>query len=147
MGKQKKASGTPKLKILTVEAVQWRINNQQGRWEAFGITLKDLKTEKTQVILRDRKCQFPGCLRKLEYFIVKQEGDKAYLSPICHQILGPGNTKRMPLTIDHKLARCLGGPDTMDNEWLMCEQHNQAKGRLEGSIYKILIGVNPGSHI
>jgi len=46
----------------------------------------------------------------------------------------------MQMTIDHKIARCLGGKNDKSNIWVMCKKHNHYKAQIEHILFQICGG-------
>lgn len=121
-----------KEKILLPASVKWRRGraNKKTGWSAFGKPVLGLATIRMTVFIRDMKCQYPGCTRNIDYFKVD---DKGGLSAMSYN-----QGKPMSMTIDHKIARCLGGKDDNSNMWVMCKHHNHYKSRLEHTLLDIM---------
>ena len=130
-----------KQKVISVESIRWRLRKpSSNRWEAFGRYIHGLKTEDTSLFLEQKKCQFPGCTCKLKFFTTNPSGT---LKPW-------GQTKEgeiRELTIDHKIARCLGGKDEHKNKWVMCNEHNNQKSFAEAYLKNILDGKKVGKMV
>ena len=106
----------------------------------MGIGLTHLNGEDINMILNERRCQFPGCTTTLTHFELQDGVKKSKLTAYGADKHG----QKDMLTIDHKIPRCLGGNDTKENKWTMCSQHNRLKSKAETWLYNIINKIKPG---
>jgi hypothetical protein len=82
-------------------------------------------------------CSFPGCQLSGSFFAVERFLRLSFAggnSPFHLNLYGidPTTGEEVQFTIDHTIARGLGGADSLDNTTTMCKPHNAQKGIQEG---------------
>ena len=132
-----------KVKAIPIQIIEWiRRQGKNASHRSMGIRVAKVHGVTMDTILRDRGCMFPGCTHKLTHFEIGDGTDRLpHSRPTPYSMDQYGRKTR--LTIDHKIAQCLGGKDTPDNKWLMCEPHNKEKSQHETYLYNVNRGVKP----
>lgn len=129
-----------KRKVIPITTLLWRRKQPKHiHQSSMGVAITHIHGEEMNMILREKCCQFPGCTVKLTHFELQNGVKKSKLTAYGIDKHG----QRDMLTIDHKIARCLGGDDTKENKWIMCSQHNKLKSKAETWIFDVINNRKP----
>ena len=124
-----------KRKVIPITTLLWRRKQPKHiHQSSMGVAITHIHGEEMSMILKERCCQFPGCTVTLTHFELQNGVKKSKLTAYGIDKRG----QRDMLTIDHKVAQCLGGKDDKDNKWIMCSQHNSLKAKAEGWLNDVI---------
>jgi len=138
----KKTSIQPydRLKTITLEEGFELISTAvEKRVIMDGAAVSVQSTRLTTFLLCGPQCSYEGCVYSGTFFAVERDlkdaGKDGISKPYHLNLWGVDEDGREVLfTHDHKLARCLGGADHVNNTQTMCCWHNWMKSKKESHL-------------